>query len=273
MTRPWLMSTDATLLESFARELDHDRRPDAVIVDWERAGKSTRQEHAHLSVGFEPSMGTDSPDQLRHVRASFDGRLIVRTNPVGPTTADEFTVAKQEGANDVLLPMVRSPHELASALELAGPTIDVGIMVETVDGIRNLDALIALRPSFCFVGLVDLALERTTSNLFAPIVDGLLDDVSTALRNANIPFGFGGLTLPGYGTPIPSELLAGEMSRVGASFGILRRSFLADLSRTDPGDALQAINAMASLLSRRSPENIATDHRALLDALVPAAAR
>jgi hypothetical protein len=273
MIRPWLMSTDAPLLKSFARESDPNRKPDAVIVDWERAGKSLRQEQAHKSIGFSPSMGTDLPEELWAVRVSFDGRLIVRTNPLGPTTRAELTRVEAEGANDVLIPMIRSSTEVLMARELAGPNIGVGIMLETVDAIRNLDELIALRPAFCFVGLVDLAIERTTPTLFAPIVDSLLDRITTSLREADIPFGFGGMTLPGHGTPVASELLLGEMCRTGASFGILRRSFLADLDATPPGDALQAINDMCALLSDRTATEVADDHAALVDALLPALSR
>lgn len=268
MIRPWLMSTNPALLRSFASESNADRRPDAVIVDWERNGKAQRQQHAQDSMGFEPSIGTDLPAELGDVRAAFDGRLIVRTNPISPSLAEELAAARRGGVDDVLIPMIRSPHDIDLVRNLAGPALGVGVMIETLDAVHNLDALVERRPDFCFIGLVDLAIERNTSSLFAPIVDSLLDRIASALRDAAIPFGFGGMTLPGFGAPVPVELLVGEMCRLGGSFGVLRRSFLSDLGSKPPGDALKAINEVVCRLSERTAEAVERDRFALLSAIL-----
>jgi hypothetical protein len=264
---PWLMSTNTALLQSFAKETGATRRPGAVIVDWERSGKAQRQENAQSSIGFEPSMGTDLPEDLGQIRSLFAGRLIVRTNPVGTTLREELTVARRSGANDVLIPMIQGGHDIDIARNLAGSEIGVGVMLETVDAIQNLEDIVQRRPDFCFIGLVDLAIQRNTTSLFAPLVDSLLDRVASVLNEAHIPFGFGGLTLPGFGSPIPVELLMAEMCRLGASFGILRRSFLHDLGSTPPGDALHAINNTLTRLSERTLDEVASD-RALLVAAI-----
>ncbi|MFP5370467.1 MAG: hypothetical protein ACLGI3_06930, partial [Actinomycetes bacterium] len=48
------------------------------------------------------------------------------------------------------------------------------------------------------------------------------------------PFGVGGLTLPGRGYPVSSDLLAAELVRMGTDFTFLRRSFTADMAGRDP---------------------------------------
>jgi hypothetical protein len=264
---PWLMSTNTALLQSFALETAADRRPDAVIVDWERSGKAKRQQNAQSSIGFEPSMGTDHPKDLDQVRSLFSGRLIVRTNPVGQTTNEELALARRCEANDVLIPMIQGGHEIDTARNLAGSALGVGVMLETLNAIQNLEEIVERRPDFCFIGLVDLALQRRTTSLFAPLTDSLLDRVANTLNQANIPFGFGGMTLPGFGAPIPVELLFGEMCRAGASFGILRRSFLSDLGSTPPGDALHAINNSVARLSKRTVGEVAQDRASLVAAI------
>jgi hypothetical protein len=58
-----------------------------------------------------------------------------------------------------------------------------------------------------------------------------VDDVRATVA---LPFGVGGLTLPGGGFPVSSDLLAAELVRLGAEFTFLRRSFTADMVGRDP---------------------------------------
>ena len=75
--------------------------------------------------------------------------------------------------------------------------------------------------------------------------------------------GFGGLTLPGHGRPIATELLAGEMARLGADFTFLRRSFLRDLGDRPVGEGLAEIRAMLAATRRRDGRRIDADRRDL----------
>ena len=64
-------------------------------------------------------------------------------------------------------------------------------------------------------------------------------------------FGVGGLTLPGHGDPVPVELLAGEILRVGSQFSFLRRSFLVHLASSPPDEGIRAVRSMLAGLARR----------------------
>ena len=196
-----------------------------LVVDWERRGKLRRQ------AGEGTQINGDTPADLSRVRAATPGRLVCRINGFGPWTAAEIDEAVDRGADEVLLPMVRSTDEVDRTLDLAAGRCPVGILVETQDAVDRA-AQLARRPlARIYLGLNDLRIDRASSELFRPLVDGT---VETVRAQAAMPFGVGGLTLPGGGFPVPGDLLAAELIRTGADFTFLRRSFTADMAGRDP---------------------------------------
>ena len=196
-----------------------------LVVDWERRGKLRRQ------AGEGTQINADTPADLSRVRAATPGRLLCRINGFGPWTAAEIDEAVDRGADEVLLPMVRSPEEVDRTLDLAAGRCPVGILVETQAAVDRA-AEFARRPlSRIYVGLNDLRIDRGSRELFRPLVDGTVEAVRAA---TGMSFGVGGLTLPGGGFPVPVDLLAAELVRTGADFTFLRRSFTADMAGRDP---------------------------------------
>jgi hypothetical protein len=229
-----------------------------VVVDWERRGKRERQ------AGVDTQIGTDTRDDLGRVRAATDARVLCRIEGFGPTTKDDIEAAANGGADEVLLPMVRGPLEVEAVLEQVRGRMGVGILVETVDALAALDDLSRLPCSRVYVGLNDLAIDRGSGNLFEAVADGT---VSSIRRHFRVPFGFAGLTLPGAGFPIPSRLIAGEMTRLACSFTFLRRSFHRDVRGRDPAASIASILGAIDAAGRRPPERIRTDAMALQDAI------
>ena len=196
-----------------------------IVVDWERRGKHRRQ------AGEGTQINGDTLADLVRMRAATDGRLVCRVNAAGPWTAREVDDAVAAGADEVLLPMVRTPEELDRVLDLVDGRCGLGILVETQDAVDRV-AELARRPlSRLYVGLNDLRIDRRSDSLFRPLVDGTVDAVRAAV---DVPFGVGGLTLPGGGFPVPGDLLAAELVRLGTDFTFLRRSFTADMAGRDP---------------------------------------
>ena len=223
-----------------------------VVVDWERRGKARRQ------AGEGTQINADTPADLARMRAATDGRVLCRVNGWGPWTAAEIDAAVTRGADEVLLPMVRTPEEVDRALDAVAGRCGLGILVETQDAVRRVRAL-ARRPlSRVYLGLNDLRIDRRSDNLFAPLVDGTVDAVRADVGG---PFGVGGLTLPGGGAPVPSHLLAAELVRVGADFTFLRRSFTTDMAGRDP--FVEVPRLLGSLaVMRTAPEHHAAERRA-----------
>lgn len=214
-----------------------------VIVDWERRGKARRQ------LGEGTQINADTADDLTTMRAATDGRLLCRVNGYGPWTAGEVEEAVARGADEILLPMVRTADEVDRTLDLVDGRCGLGILIETQDAVARAAELVRRPLSRVYVGLNDLRIDRRSVELFRPLVDGTVDGVRATVPQ---PFGVGGLTLPGRGSPVPGDLLAAELVRLGADFTFLRRSFTADIAGLDP--AVEVPRLLASLADLRRAE-------------------
>jgi citrate lyase beta subunit len=229
-----------------------------LVVDWEVRGKHRRQ------AGADTEVNAHTAADLARVRAATPGRILCRLNAVGPWTAAEVECAVALGADEVLLPMVRCPEEVDRAVELVGGRVGVGILVETSHAVRRVDELVTRPLSRVYVGLNDLRIDRGSSALFEPLVDGTVERLRRAVP---MPFGVAGLTLPEGGHPVPSRLLAAELARLDASFTFLRRSFHADVAGRDLGVELPRILAAMATARRRPPEQVEADRVALVAAV------
>jgi hypothetical protein len=234
-----------------------------VVVDWERRGKHRRQ------AGEGTQINGDTPADLVRVRAATPARVVVRVNGAGPWTAREVDTAVALGADEVLLPMVRTPAQVDGALEAAAGRVGVGILVETQAGVAAVRELVARPLARVYLGLNDLRIDRGSDRLFAPLVDGTATRVAAACSSRGLPFGVAGLTLPDRGAPVPSWLLAGELARLGASFTFLRRSFTADVAGRDVAVEVPRLLADCARAAARTPSEVAEDRAALVAAVGP----
>lgn len=229
-----------------------------VVVDWENRGKDRRQ----LGEGTEVNAHT--PADLARVRAGTDGRVLCRIDAAGPHTAAQVDLAVALGADEVLLPMVRSGAEVDVVLDAARGRCGVGIMVETQDAVDRVEELAARPICRVYVGLNDLRIDRRSTSLFGPLVDGTLDAVRRAVQ---VPFGVAGLTRCGRGAPVPTRLLAAELARLEASFTFLRRSFTADVASHEVAVEVPRMLAAVEAARARTDEQVAADRRELLAAV------
>ncbi|HEY0127450.1 MAG TPA: aldolase/citrate lyase family protein [Blastococcus sp.] len=223
-----------------------------IVVDWERRGKARRQ------LGEDTQINADTAADLTRMRAATGGRLLCRINGFGPWTGAEVDEAIACGADEILLPMVRTPEEVDRTVDLVDGRGALGILIETQDAVDQA-AELARRPlSRIYVGLNDLRIDRRSGELFRPLVDGTVDRVRAVVRQ---PFGVGGLTLPRGGFPVPSDLLAAELVRLGADFTFLRRSFTADMAGRDPfTEVPRLLDSLAALQEARPA--VAAERRA-----------
>jgi hypothetical protein len=264
---PYLFSADASLV---AAACDEHRPPEeqapAVVVDWERLGKAERQVRAEERIGTGTQIAADTEEDLRRVRAAVRATVICRINQPGPWTRHEVERAVALGADEVLVPMVRRPADVHAVLRAAAGRVGVGIQIETVDAVHCAGRLGRLPVARVYVGLMDLALERGTPSIFTALVDGTVERVRGAVP---APFGFGGLTVPGAGRPLPTDLLLGEMTRLSCAFTFLRRSFIADVGQggIDAGTGLAAVRRAARAAGQRSSREVQHDRLALVAAV------
>jgi hypothetical protein len=264
---PFLMSTDRSAVARLcAPGTSSPNALSTVVVDWERIGKVERQACSRDSIGTDTQISNDTTDDLCRIRSSTDAktRIICRINPVGDSTAGEIELAIANGADEVLLPMVRSERDVQIALDLANGRIEVGAFIETESAVTKASRIGALPLARVYVGLMDLGIARRSRSIFEALSDGTVERVRDVVR---CPFGFGGLTVPWAGRPIPSALLLGEMARLQCAFTLLRRSFLTDVAALDVHGCAAALDALRAAIvksGQRSSSEVADDRRALL---------
>lgn len=231
---------------------------DGIIVDWERRGKDVRQ------AGADTEINNDTPDDLRRVRRATDARVICRINAVGDTTIEEIDTAIDGGADEILVPMARAAREVSAVLEAVRDRCGVGMLVETVTAVERIASFADLPLTRVYVGLNDLGIERGAANIFSAVSDGTVERVRRAITT---PFGFGGLTLPEGGHPIPCRLLMGEMARLGCQFSFLRRTFHRDARGRSLPDVVGRIREGLAVARQREAGDVARDREALVRAI------
>lgn len=231
---------------------------DAVLVDCEEIGKRTRQH------GFDTEINCWRPRDCESVRErSNDLRVICRIDSfrgVGRAAIDQAREAVNAGADEVLLPMVDQLDQVQQILDVVAGRAEVGVMIETEWAVRAAAELDRLPLKRAFIGLNDLMIERRSPHLFQHLLDGTVEQIRSQLKR--IALGFGGLTLPERGYPVPGRLLMAELARQRSNFTFLRRSFYRDLAATGlaPDEMVTRIRDAWEKTMNRPDEVVATDH-------------
>lgn len=227
---------------------------EAVVVDWEDEGKWQRQK------GYDTQINRQDIAALKNVRRLTTTRLICRINNHDDLDrlVAEAEQAVQGGADEILLPMVRHLSQVERLLSHFQSRCGIALMLETMDAIRLAKEFGSLPLSRVYVGLNDLAIDRGSGNIFMALVDGTVDGIRQFF---DMPFGMAGLTLPGRGDPIPTNLLMVELVRCNCDFTFLRRSFLRDSEGLDLADAIDMIRSAMVATAKGDREALDSAHR------------
>jgi hypothetical protein len=229
---------------------------DGLIVDWECRGKETRQE------GADTEINRAGPAEVEAMASLDPARLCCRINGPPWGLDGEVEQALEAGATDLFLPMVRAPEEVERFLTQVDGRARVGILVETEEACRVAVELARFPLDWVYVGLNDLGIARESRSIFEAVADGTVERLRQVFQGP--AFGFGGATLVGHGAPVPGDLLAGEMARLGSDFTFLRRSFLRDVAGKEMGPEVARMREAWRELRRRSPGEVEADREALL---------
>ena len=231
---------------------------DGIIVDLETAGKAKRQ------LGFDTEINDHTIADLHALRANSDGYLLCRLSGAD-VTETEVSQVIQAGANEIIVPMLNSMFQAERICRLAENICKVTLMVETVEAMGIAEKLSKLPVARIYVGLNDLRIARQTASIFSPLADGTLERLRAAIKGP--AFGFGGLTLPSKGAPLPAFHLYNEMARLDANFTFLRRSFYRDVDQLAPETALSNIKSHYAAARMRPSAQINENHSAMIAAL------
>jgi HpcH/HpaI aldolase/citrate lyase family len=237
---------------------------DAVVVDLERRGKEARQR------GADTDISVNGIDDVRRVRGLTDLPVVCRIDGDGPDRKTQVETVLDAGVDEILIPMVRRPDEVAAVMTHVAGRAGVGIMVETTDAIDRAGELASMPLARVYVGLNDLWIDRRGRHRFDPFVDGTIDALADTF--AHTPFGVAGLTHPDLGSPLPCRHLINELSRVRCDYTFLRRSFFQALERHPPAEVCDAIHDGLAAAAGRNTVEIEHDRRSAhraISALAP----
>ncbi len=207
-----------------------------VFIDMEVLGKAERQ------GGMDTVQSHHVPEDIARVRAAIgrSAEILARINPLNPESQNEIDASLANGADIIMLPMWRTADDLRQFVKMVGGRAKTMPLLETKEAVEALpEALTVDGIDRMHIGLNDLHLSYHRKFLFELLADGTVDALGKQIRDTGIPFGFGGVGRPGFGT-LPAELILGEHVRLGSQFVILSRSFC-NINMTSDLESIQQI--------------------------------
>ncbi len=215
-----------------------DAGVDRIFIDMEVLGKAERQ------GGMDTVQSHHVPEDIAKVRAAIGGsaEIMARINPLNPYSQAEIDASVENGADVIMLPMWHTADDLRRLVSMVDGRAKVMPLLETDTAADNLPEAVKVSGiDQMHIGLNDLHLCYHQKFMFQLLADGTVDRLCAGLREANIPYGFGGVGRPGSGT-LPAEYIIGEHYRLGSQYVILSRSFCNTGKITDM-DEIQRIFA------------------------------
>ena len=206
-----------------------DAGVDRIFIDMEVLGKAERQ------GGMDTVQSHHIPQDIARVREAIGSRaeIMARVNPLNPNSQAEIDASIANGADIIMLPMWRTADDLRQFIRIVDGRAITMPLLETDTAVENLSEAVKVSGiDQMHIGLNDLHLCYHQKFMFQLLADGTVDRLCARLRDANIPYGFGGVGRPGSGT-LPAEYIIGEHVRLGSQYVILSRSFCNTAKITD----------------------------------------
>jgi 2-keto-3-deoxy-L-rhamnonate aldolase RhmA len=192
-----------------------------IWVDLETLGKEERQKD------FDTVKSNHSIEDIKLIHPFLtQAELLVRVNPLNPYSKEEIDKVIEYGADIIMLPYWKSFDEAYNFISYVNKRCKTILLIENKEAVENLEKVLTINEvDEFYIGLNDLHLSYGFDNMFEPFANGLLDEISLKLKEADFPFGIGGIGKFGLGLlPSPEELIA-EHYRLGSSSVILSRTF------------------------------------------------
>ena len=167
-----------------------------------------------------------------------------------------------------MLPYFSNPSELEAFVDIVGGRAEVSALVETRSAADGIERLVRV-PGVAeiHVGLNDLHLHLKLPSHFHVLGLPLFARIAQCVREAGIPFGFGGVArVSDESLPVPSRLMLAQFPYFGADRSLVSRAFLgatpADIDF--PGE-MRAIRLELTRWANRSTNELRLQHEALLE--------
>lgn len=193
---------------------------DWIFIDLEINGKEERQGHLDTVISRHHIEDVKS---VKHVLKN--SKLLVRVNPIYDGSSVEINKVIDDGADIVMLPFFKSKEEVDTFVRYVNKRSKTMLLLETPEAVENIDEILSIDGiDYIHIGLNDLHLGYNMKFMFELLADGTVERLCNKIKDAGIPYGFGGIAQLGKGD-LPAEKIIAEHYRLGSSMVILSRSF------------------------------------------------
>jgi len=193
---------------------------DWIFIDLEINGKEERQGHLDTVISRHH---IEDVKNVKHVLKN--SKLLVRVNPIYGGSPIEINKVIDDGADIVMLPFFKSKEEVDTFVRYVDKRSKTMLLLETPEAVENIDDILSVDGiDYIHIGLNDLHLGYNMKFMFELLADGTVERLCNKIKDAGIPYGFGGIAQLGKGD-LPAEKIIAEHYRLGSSMVILSRSF------------------------------------------------
>jgi 2-keto-3-deoxy-L-rhamnonate aldolase RhmA len=193
---------------------------DRIWIDLEWIGKEARQ------TGMDTVKSDHQVSDVAKLRPYVNkSELMVRLNSLHEYSMEEIDAVVAGGADLIMLPFFHTVDEVRKFVELVDGRAKVMLLVETKKAFETLEEIVKI-PGVdeIHIGLNDLHLSYGMTFMFELLANGMIERACQIIKDAGIPYGFGGIAGLGEGL-LPAEHIVAEHYRLGSSMVILSRTF------------------------------------------------
>lgn len=193
---------------------------DIIFIDLEIIGKEERQ--GHLDTVISRHKMEDIPVIKQRIKKA---KLLVRINPFYEKTNQEVEQAIDDGADIIMLPMIKDKIEAEKFIQAVNGRCKTMLLIERKEAVERINEILSVKGiDEIHIGLNDLHLSYNNKFMFEPLVNGIVDEICEVAKKNHIPYGIGGISRIGTGD-LPAEKILMEHYRLGSNKAILSRSF------------------------------------------------
>lgn len=204
---------------------------DRIWIDLETLGKEERQK------GMNTVKSKHCVADIKKIKPVLKkAEVMVRINPWNKNSKEEVNQVIAAGADIIMLPMWENSVQVREFIQTVHGRAKTNLLLETKKAVNCLDDVLGIEGiDEIHIGLNDLHLSYGLTFMFELLSNGIVEKLCDKIREAGLPYGFGGLARLGCGD-LPAEKIIMEHYRLKSTRAILSRSFCNTELITDLGE-------------------------------------
>lgn len=193
---------------------------DRIWIDLETLGKEERQK------GMNTVKSKHCVADIKKIKPVLKkAEVMVRINPWNKNSKEEVNQVIAAGADIIMLPMWENSVQVREFIQTVHGRAKTNLLLETKKAVNCLDDVLGIEGiDEIHIGLNDLHLSYGLTFMFELLSNGIVEKLCDKIREAGLPYGFGGLARLGCGD-LPAEKIIMEHYRLKSTRAILSRSF------------------------------------------------